>query len=305
MVQGVRRYSVAVIARLRRARPWWLTFRVVALTVGVAAGLAFLGYTFLVQGPVSHIAGADAFAYWSVDLANPYRARVGDFGAFTYSPPMASLASLAGLLPWRTFLPLWTALLLAVAVWLGGRRALLVLAFPPVAIELYYGNINLLIAVALVLGMTRPWTWAFVLLTKPTCGVGLVWFAARREWRQLAIALGVTLVAVMASAMLMPGLWRDWVALLMASAQHPPADTWLPIPIWIRLPAAGALVWWGARTDRPWTVPAAVTVALPVIWFAGLAILVAALRTQDRVADERRSSVMPLPAGRQAAAGAV
>ncbi|MBZ0250412.1 MAG: hypothetical protein K8F93_12215, partial [Burkholderiales bacterium] len=87
-------------------------------------------------------AGADAFAYWSVDLANPYRARVGDFGAFTYSPPMASLASLAGLLPWRTFLPLWTALLLAVAVWLGGRRALLVLAFPPVAIELYYGNIN-------------------------------------------------------------------------------------------------------------------------------------------------------------------
>ncbi len=274
------------------------------LTVGVAAGLAFLGYTFLVQGPVSRMAGADAFAYWSVDSQDPYQARVGDFGAFTYSPPMAALASLAGHLPWRTFLVAWTVLLLAVAVWLGGRRTLLVLAFPPVAIELYFGNINLLLAVAVVLGMSRPWAWSFVLLTKPTCGVGLLWFAARGEWRRLAIALGTTLVVVITSAILMPGVWHDWVALLMASAQQPPAETWLPIPIWMRLPAAGALVWWGARTDRPWTVAAAVTLALPVVWFAGLAILVAALRTQDRVTAERRSQVVALPAGQQAAARA-
>lgn len=275
-----------------------------ALVVGVAAGLAFLGYTFLVQGPVSRMAGADAFAYWSVDPHAPYQARVGDFGAFTYSPPIAALASLADLLPWRTFLVAWTASLLAVAVWLGGRRALLVLAFPPVAIELYFGNINLLLAVAVVVGMTRPWAWSFVLLTKPSCGVGLLWFAARGEWRRLTIALGTTLVAVVASAMLMPGLWHDWVALLMASAQQPPEDTWLPIPIWMRLPAAGALVWWGGRTDRPWTVAAAVTLALPVVWFAGLAILVAALRAQDVVTAERRSAPLALPAGQQAAARA-
>lgn len=152
--------------------------------------------------------------------------------------------------------------------------------------------------------MTRPWAWSFVLLTKPSCGVGLLWFAARGEWRRLTIALGTTLVAVVASAMLMPGLWHDWVALLMASAQQPPADTWLPIPIWMRLPAAGALVWWGGRTDRPWTVAAAVTLALPVVWFAGLAILVAALRAQDVVTAERRSAPLALPAGQQAAARA-
>ena len=264
----------------------------VALVVAVGGGLAFLAYTFLVQGPVSRIAGADAFAYWSVDLADPYQARVGDFGAFTYSPPMASLASLADLLPWRTFLVLWTGLLLAAAVWLGGRRALLVLAFPPVAIELYYGNINLLIAVALVMGMSRPWAWSFVLLTKPTCGVGLLWFAARREWRSLAIALGATLALVSVSLVVLPGAWRDWIALLLESGQRPPVDTWLPIPIWLRLPAAGALVWWGARTDRPWTVAAAVTLALPVVWFAGLAILVGALRIEGRAAVERRSAPM-------------
>ena len=31
--------------------------------------------------------------------------------------------------------------LVATALWLGGRRALWVLAFPPVALELYYGNV--------------------------------------------------------------------------------------------------------------------------------------------------------------------
>lgn len=276
----------------------------VALAVAVVAGLGFLAYTFLVQGPVSRIQGADAFAYWSVDPQDPYQARVGDFGAFTYSPPMAALASLASLLPWRTFLVVWTVLLLAAAVWLGGRRALWVLAFPPVAIELYYGNINLLLAVALVVGMTRPWAWSFVLLTKPTCGVGLLWFAARGEWRRLAIALGTTLAVVVASALVMPGVWQDWVALLLASVQQPPADTWLPIPIWMRLPAAGALVWWGARTDRPWTVPAAVTLALPVIWFAGLVILVAALRIQDRPVAAARSAVLPVPTGQRVGARA-
>ncbi len=96
------------------------------------------------------------------------------------------------------------------------------------------------------------------------------------------VASAATLAIVLTSAMLLPGLWRDWVDLLVASAQQPPADAWLPIPIWLRLPAAGALVWWGGRTDRPWTVPAAVTLALPIVWFAGLAILVAACARRSR-----------------------
>ncbi|HTC85513.1 MAG TPA: hypothetical protein VK656_02350, partial [Candidatus Acidoferrum sp.] len=32
---------------------------------------------------------------------------------------------------------------------------------------------------------------------------------------------------------------------------------------------------WGGLTDRRWTVPIAVTLALPVVWLNGLAILVA------------------------------
>jgi hypothetical protein len=290
------------MAVARAVRPRSLSLQSVVLGVAAAAGLAFLGYTFLIQGPASHIAGADAFAYWSVDLGSPYDARVGDFGAFTYSPPIAAVASLASLLPWRVFLTLWTVLLLALAVWLGGRRALLVLAFPPVAIELYYGNVNLLIALALVVGMSRPWAWTFVLLTKPTCGVGLLWFAARREWRNLAIALGATLAIAGSSMVLLPGAWHDWLTMLLASAQRPPTDAWLAIPIWMRLPAAGALVWWGARTDRVWTLAAAVTLALPVVWFAGLAILVAAIRTRSHAMPEREPMLVPVLDGRRSAA---
>ena len=84
-----------------------------------------------------------------------------------------------GLFGWSSFLWVWTALLIGNLVWLGGRgvRVLWLLALPPVALELYHGNIHLWIAAAIVLGFRYPWTWAFVLLTKVTPGVALVWFA--------------------------------------------------------------------------------------------------------------------------------
>ena len=63
-----------------------------------------------------------------------------------------------------------------------GSRCLWLFAFPPVALELYHGNVHLLIAAAIALGFSYPWTWSFVLLTKVTPGLALVWFAVRREW---------------------------------------------------------------------------------------------------------------------------
>ena len=60
-----------------------------------------------------------------------------------------------------------------------------------------------------------PGTWSFVLLTKVTPGIGLLWFAARREWRNLAIALGVTAAIVAVSMAIDPALWRSWIELLL------------------------------------------------------------------------------------------
>jgi hypothetical protein len=244
----------------------------------VVGGLVFLAYTFLVAAPRTGTVGFDAYAYWAVQLPNPYEVPVGSLGAFTYSPPVALLSHLVSGFPFWAFLWVWMAVLVATAVFLGGRRALLVLAFPPVAMELYHGNVHLLIAAAIVLGFRHPWTWSIVLLTKPTGGVGLLWFAARREWRNLAIALGATLAIVAVSLVIAPRMWLDWIDYLLANMSVAPGGAWVPIPLWVRVPAAAALVIWGARTDRVWTVPVATTIALPMLWFTGFAVLVALVR---------------------------
>src|SRR6476620_5028793 len=98
------------------------------------AGLVFAGYLFLVVAPRAGTFGFDAYAYWSVDLTDPYAVPAGTFGAFTYSPVIARLFAPFGQLSWPAFLWLWTAVLVATLIWLGWRSTLLVLAFPPVAL---------------------------------------------------------------------------------------------------------------------------------------------------------------------------
>ena len=240
----------------------------------VLGGLIFLGYILFVAVPAVGTFGYDAYAYWTVDLNNPYRGTVGEFGFFPYSPPIALAFLPFTLLPWPIFLVAWYAILAAAVLWLGRRDVLVLLAFPPVAIELYHGNIHLLLAAVTVLGFRYPHVWSFILLTKATSGIGLLWFVARREWRNLAIALGVTASIVAVTAVLLPTQWLQWLSVLRDNANVALGLPALPIPIWLRLPVAAAIVWWGARRDARWTVPVAVTLALPVLWIAGLSVLV-------------------------------
>jgi hypothetical protein len=273
--------GAATIARTRRVRPAWLR----AVRDGaIVAGLLFAIYLFVVVAPAAGTFGFDAFAYWSVNPAHPYAQTAGALGAFTYSPVMARLFAPFGILPFWQFLWLWTAVLAATVVWLGGRSAAAVLAFPPVALELYHGNVHLIIAAAIVLGFRYPAAWAFVLLTKVTPGIGLVWFAARREWRKVAIALGVTAILVAISMLVDGPRWREWLTdSLGATASGAPLNQFsLPVPLWVRLPAAALLVAWGGRTDRAWTVPVGVTLALPVLWPTGFAVLAALLPIAQR-----------------------
>jgi hypothetical protein len=249
-----------------------------AIRDGLAlAGLAFAGYLFLVVAPRAGTFGFDAYAYWSVNMTDPYTVPAGTFGAFTYSPVIARLFSVFGGLSWPTFLWLWTAVLVATIVWLGWRQALFVLAFPPVALELYHGNVHLLMAAAIALGFRYPAAWSFLLLTKVTPGIGLVWFAVRREWRPLAIALGFTGVVVAVSLSVDRQLWVDWLdeSIFKTAGGSPLNQFSIAIPLALRLPAAALLVAWGGRTGRPWTVPVAATIALPILWPSGLAVLAA------------------------------
>ena len=226
---------------------------------------------------------ADAHAYWNAAQpgADVYARQWSvQVDAYVYSPAFLQLITpVASNLDYPTFQLLWTILqvaALAVAVgpiWAAG------LVVPGIAIggwpvteEAFWGNIELLIVLAVAIGFRYPATWAFLLLTKITPGIGLVWFAARREWRALGIALGVTLAVAAASFLLSPGLWSAWIGLLTrGSSYHQPFET----PLWLRVGLAALLVYCGARTDRRWTIPIAVAAAHPAIWLQTLAIPVA------------------------------
>jgi len=174
---------------------------------------------------------------------------------------------------------LWTTINLAAYRILAGPRALLWLLFLPFALDIITGNIHLLIALAIVVGFRYPAAWALMLLTKVTPGIGLLWFAVRREWRSLGIAFGATAMVAAVSYALAPSAWSEWAQTLSANQGGPTSTPgwYLPVPLLLRLAAAAILVAWGGLSDRRWTVPVAVTLALPVVWLNGLAVLAAVI----------------------------
>ena len=225
--------------------------------------------------------GQDARCYWQATLANPYlHSDWNDPIAYVYSPAFLQLVSPLTALPWQAFVAVWTAILLAAVRFLTGPRLLAAgLLFPFTAMEVAGGNVSLLLAAAIVLGFRWPAAWSLVLLTKITPGIGLLWFAVRREWRSLAIALGATAAIAAISFVVVPDQWRSWVDVVIRNVAAGKSGTWasLPVPLWIRLPVAAALVVWGARTDRRWAVPVASMVALPALWYGGLSMLLAVI----------------------------
>jgi hypothetical protein len=220
----------------------------------------------------------DAHAYWAVNPADPYTRPIATPDAFTYPPPAALFFSILGRLPFEIFQAAWTLLIGFALLWLTGPWALLFMVIPVVASDLYLGNIHVLLGAAVVLSFRWPAAWAVPLLTKPTCGVGLLWFVARGEWRRLATALVVTALIAALTAVIAPDLWPKWVAYVLDTGVSPNVGTayWVPLPLLVRVPAAALLVVWGARTDRRWTLPTAAMLALPVLWLVGLAMLTAA-----------------------------
>lgn len=267
-------------ARLQPWRDRWRRWRRPARDGAILACAVFV--IGLAMGVVP--LAVDAHAYWAADPSAPYHpAHLGQFDAYFYSPAFVQLLTPLQQLPWPIFAATWTVLLCLALFWLGGPDVALLLLLPPVFIELAMGNVDLLLAVAVALGFRFPAAWAFILLTKVTPGVGLLWFVVRREWRSLAIALGATVAVTAVSFVLDPGLWGGWIAALTGTgsqvvSHQTDIGTLFGLgttPLVARLAIAAAVVVWGGLTDRRWTVPVAATLALPVIWFNGLAVLLA------------------------------
>ena len=232
-------------------------------------GLILLGITWFVAAffvlgePAVRTPFVDGLAYWGVDMGDPYgAASVGRTGSFLYSPVAALAFGAIGALPQPVFIALWGLTILALTAWLGRPwPPIWLILLLPISRELLIGQFNVVVTAAIVLGFGRPWLWSIVLLTKITPGVGLLWFAVRREWRRLAIALGVTAALAAASFAIRPEWWFDWFELLRRDQGN--AAHQLPL---VRYALAALIVAWGAWTNRPWTVPLGAFLALPVIY---------------------------------------
>lgn len=258
-------------------------------------------------------APGDEFAYWlaaqrlvaggplydtTATLVTPY--------TYLYPPPLAQvLAPLTHILSDGLYNAGWTVLLLACLWWLGGRNlfvALALIAFVPVAVELWYRNVHLILAVLIVLGLRRGgWWFAIGAAIKITPALGILYLAARGRYRDafVAAAVGGTLLA--ASLALAPDAWRQFVDVIVAPSRNVGAGI-LPVPFWVR-GIAGALLAVAAGRIRPRIgeplLVVALVIANPTLYVTALSMLVAVLplwRTR-RNDSEARESRPPVEAG--------
>jgi hypothetical protein len=224
----------------------------------------------------------DAYAYWTTRDGVFYdAATTGRIGSYLYSPAFAQLLAPLVWLPVAVFTAAWTALNCATLWFILRRWSLVSLLFLPIPFEIISGNVHLLYAAAIVVGFRRPATWALMLLTKITPGIGVLWFLIRREWRQLTIALGVTTAIAAVSFALDAAQWNRWIDVLRVdatgagSADFQTVGWFLPLALAPRLLAAVVVVVLAAWTDRRWLLPVAVVLAMPVVWLNSLAVLAA------------------------------
>jgi hypothetical protein len=243
---------------------------------------------------------SDAHAYWATGQrdgtlypipAGPLEDYLNGYDSFLYSPAFAQVIRPLTWLPWPAFAATWIGIQTGAFLWLFrplGIAWMLVLTVW-CAPEILLGNVHALLAVCLVLALGRyPQAWAGPLLTKPFLGIGLVWHAVRLEWRALAWAVGTTAGIAAVSALLAPGDWSDWLALLRSGAGEPGALFAL------RIAAAVVVIVVAARRSWAWLVPCALVLATPTIGGFNDLLLVAAiprlLAIGDTALNDRRAS---------------
>lgn len=234
--------------------------------------------------------GTDARAAWAMDLAAPWAGAADSMlgaGIFRWTPAAAQVASLVGWMPWMVWQYAFLAVQLVAIVAMARKRWPYVVLMPPVLWNLYFGNVDLLMGAAIVAGFRWSGAWAFLFLTKVTPGVGVLWFAFRREWRSFGLALGFTAALAAASFLLAPGLWSQWVAAMRDMASLPQSVLYPPLVV--RLPMAVVVIWYVARTERRSLLPVACLLAVPNPWFVAWAILGACVPLVTSASGSRAS----------------
>lgn len=238
----------------------------------------------------------DAYVYWSTSSIEPYaNSTAATGGAYLYSPAFLQAIEPLRAMPWTAFYMVWAVILTLALIYLVGPFLAAPLMWidmidgrwAPVWSEVATGNVAILLVLAMVVGLRHPAAWSFVLLTKVTPGIGLLWFVTRREWRSLGIALGATAAIAAGSAVFGPSHWADWLGSLTQNASMGvPIISITVVPFWVRFPIAAAMVILAARRDWPWVIPIAGMVALPYIVYTSPTMLAGVLALWRRRSDE-------------------
>jgi hypothetical protein len=269
-----------LVTRTVAGRPVWLL------------ALAAIGGALLVIVAVTRWAEpSDEHAYWLAarriiegrPLYDPTATIITPY-AYLYPPPLAQImVPIALVVPSWLFSAGWTVLMGIALWWLAGRdvlRTLALIAFLPVAVEFWFRNVHLFLAVLLVLGLRHTTGWlAAGAAIKASHGLGLVWLAVGRRWRDAAVMAGVGSAMLITSVAVAPDQWQGWLTYM--GAQDPFAQSaFFGAPFPIRAAIALLIAAVAARIPG-WRgellFVAAVTLALPSLWFTGLSLLVAAV----------------------------
>jgi hypothetical protein len=286
MEETVAAYRDRWLAAERAPARWGLRLLPLAFVLVIASTFTFAAVASDLT--IDYLAWDSRAYYDALRSSDPYAgAAVGEIGSFLYPPPFLQALGPVGQLPWPIFLFGWTALLTAAAVTMLLRvphrfRSMWPLLLFLAGADIWAGNINLFLAFGAVVALTSPVAWAGLALTKVTPGIGALWHGFRGRWPEFGLALTVTLVGAGLSFVAAPALWGDWLSIIFGEDPGGPYATSVPVPLVIRVPLSIVLLWWAARTDRPWLVPIACMAALPVIWFNGLSMLLGAAALIDR-----------------------
>jgi hypothetical protein len=216
-------------------------------------------------------------AYWPIEIAfEPY--------AYHYPPPMAQvLAPISLVVPALAYVVIFRVLML-LALWeLAGRsmlKMLALIAFVPIAVAVRIENVEIFMALAIVLGLRRwPWLFAIGALIKVSPGLGIIYLAMRRRWRDFAISVLVGAVITGISVALAPDLWRSSLDAITGRTNMI-GNSLIPVPYAFRAAAGFVLTVVAGHLGRrrgELLLVGAITIANPGLSLQGFAVLAAAI----------------------------
>ena len=233
---------------------------VVGLIVGIAQATGYIADPY------------DARAYWEAVPSHLYFAHWT--GGYVYPPPMALGLNVLHFISWpiyitafttATWLAFWYVTRAFAPIVLLASLALVPYSGGTVVSYLFLGNVQFIMAAAIVASIRLSSAWAIVPLLTKLVPVSFVWFAIRREWRSFGVAVGLTGAVVAITFVVAPGIWFDFVRFLTTNMDASPLPM-VPIAYPVRLLMAVALTAWGGLTNRRWTVPIAAGLAIPALY---------------------------------------